>query len=130
MNTERSNLHMTSNVYPVKAPKGQFDVYNPDFIKQIADPAILKNLINERYGGANDYRVLERYARALHGIQEWQIRRLRGCDTCPDADAGDRPWGFRIRRDGRYEEICRCQKRECRHYAGCRRDLEETNVNQ
>jgi hypothetical protein len=129
MNTERSNLHMTSNVYPVNAPEGEVDFYsNSDFIKQIADPAILKILINERYGGANDYRLLERYARALHGIQEWQIRRLKGCDTCSDADTGDRPWGFRIRRDGTYEEICRCQRKECMRYVECRPDLEKTNA--
>jgi hypothetical protein len=75
-----------------------------------------------RHGAIGDHRLLVRnYAPNMPGIQEWQLRRLEGYDECSLAAPGDKMWGFELHR-GTYVEICRCERRECSHYAECRPD--------
>ena len=128
MTNERSNIQLMSNVYPVDVRQGRIDfARNEAFVSQVADQEALKRIIQRRYGRVNDYRILEKYASTMPGFQDWQLRRVVGCDACTLAPRGEKPWGFRVT-DGRYEEVCRCDQTECQHYGECRPKTERTDA--
>ena len=124
---ERSNVQMTSNVYPVVVDAGRIDMRrNAAFVSAISDCAALKRIVSMCYGAGSDFREMARYASALPGIHDWQLRKIEGCDECSLAE-GDRPWGIRIE-NGTHIEVCRCDRRQCRHFTDCRREEEHGNA--
>ena len=130
MNIERSNVHMTSNVYPVQACDDRIDFgSNPNFIAQLADREALRQLVRMQYGSVNDHRLMMQYAESMPGLQDWQARRIGGCDSCSYAEPGDKPWGAQIV-SGKYIQICRCEKSECVRFTECRPDRGGTYAKQ
>ena len=120
MTPDRSNVHMTSNVYPVATENGRIDFHmNAKFVSHVADKEALRKIIEAKYGRVNDHRQLERYASSIPGIQDWQMRRIAGCDSCSYAEVGDKPWGSRIV-NGKYVTVCRCERRQCTYFKECR----------
>ena len=130
MKTDRSNVHMTSNVYPVKAEDGRINMsQNEDFVANVADRSALRGVVEMRYGRLSDWRLYERYARTIPGLREWQVRAIVHADSGPGCDRGDRPWGP-VRRGDTILEECRCDKTACAYFRQCRPDREKPNANQ
>lgn len=130
MNTERSNVQMTSNVYPVETQDGHIDIENNEaFVARIAGRSALRRIVQMRYGGINDWRMYEKYARMIPGMQEWQVRAIVHADSGPGCEPGDRPWGP-VRHGDEITEECRCDNTRCVYFKQCRSDLEKPNANQ
>ncbi len=128
MSETKSNIHLLSNVYRVSAPDGRIRIEdNPEFVGRISDIAALKKLLQFKYGRIGRWRIEVECIQNLPGIQDWQVRRMKGCDECDLAGPGERPWGFLIE-NGEYHEVCKCDKQECRLYSECRRESGTENA--
>jgi len=130
MSKNTSSIHFTSNVFPVNVSDGRINFNeNDEYIEKITDRSALKKLFRLQYGGTIDERDYLQSLRSnpIPGIKEWQIKRFETPDECALAEKGEKPWGLIIK-DGKYFEICKCLKKDCREFKICRSDLEIKNA--
>jgi hypothetical protein len=121
--TKNSNVQLTSNIYPVKVDGARIDfIENPDFVGRVWSRDALIKLFQFVHHMPYDRSILEKYAKAIPGLSEWQIRRIETADECSFAP-GEKPWGIVIRDDS-IKEVCRCNKRDCIRFTECRPEME------
>lgn len=124
--TTNSNVQLRSNVYPVMTEGDTINFReNSDFVRRVWNREALIRLICLAWRISGDKDLLQKYAPEIPGIQQWQIRRLKTPDNCVECP-NEKPWGIVIRDDDFYE-VCRCQKKDCRLFAKCRPDMENSN---
>ncbi len=130
MKAERSNVHMTSNVFPVavKEDKINFDK-NLRFVSCVADRKALCKLVEQRHGALGDWRLYKKYARSIPGIREWQVDAIVDADSGPVCEPGDRPWGP-VQHGDMIVIECRCRRTGCHYFKQCRPDSERMNANE
>ena len=122
--TKNSNVQLTSNVYPVKVDGERIDfIENGDFVGRVWNREALIKLFQCVHHMPPDTRILEKYAKEIPGLSEWQIRRIKTPDECSLGLRGEKPWGIVIR-DESFEEVCRCNRRDCIRFAECRPKME------
>lgn len=124
--TKNSNVQLTSNIYPVKVDRERIDFgRNEQFIRRVWDrDALIRlfkyvhyvNIVDQR-----NLRQLDRYS--IPGLSKWQIRRIETPDKCALCPPGDKPWGIVIRGES-FEEVCKCNRRDCREFSKCRPEME------
>jgi len=124
MNNINSNVHVFSNVYPVHAKNDYIRIEdNLKYVSIITDRAALKKLVR----GSGHWEIDADNLSKIPGIQEWQVRRFKECESCELADPGDKPWGYVIE-NGVYRSICKCQKKDCPKYRECRPEDEKNDI--
>ena len=117
--TKTSNVLLTSNVYPVKADGERIDfTENRDFVGRVWNREALIKLFQCVHHVPADARILEKYAKEIPGLSEWQLRRIKTPDECSLGLPGDKPWGIVIH-DNSFYEVCRCNRRDCIRFAEC-----------
>jgi hypothetical protein len=122
--TKNSNVQLTSNVYPVKVDGERIDfIENGDFVARVWDREALIKLFQCVHHVPPDTRTVEKYCKDIPSLSEWQIRRIKTPDECSLALPGEKPWGIVIYGES-FEEVCKCNKRDCRQYAKCRPNME------
>ena len=118
--SKNSNIQLTSNIYPVKVDGEQIDfIENGDFVARVWDREALIKLYQYVHHVLPDTRTFEKYSKDIPGLSEWQIRRIKTPDECSLGFRGEKPWGIVIR-DRSFEEVCRCNRRDCPYFAECR----------
>lgn len=128
MNAVRSNVHMTSNVYPVNVRNNLVHISeNSSYVARIQDKAALRKIVALRWGEQNTAELWERYARQTPGFEEWQVKRINHVPSCVHCEPGDASWGLAYE-NGRYVEVCKCQNRSCEQYATCRPKVEKPDA--
>lgn len=126
MKPERSNLQITSNVYPVNVTENYINMKaNSLFVSRITDRDALRRLVDIIHPGLN-YNDQRNYAQTIPGISDWQAKRIKIPDECALSPTGERPWGFSII-NGELNYVCKCNIRSCGHFDKCRPE-EVTNV--
>jgi hypothetical protein len=124
--TKNSNIQLTSNVYPVKVDGERIDfTKNRNFVARVWDREALIKLFQYVHHVPPDTRLLEKYAKGITGLREWQIRRIMNPDECSFCP-GEKPWGIVICGEN-FEEVCKCDRRECSEFARCRPKMETEN---
>jgi hypothetical protein len=120
---KKSNVQLTSNVYPVKADGEYIDfTENVDFVSRVWNREALIKLFQYVYHVLQDNRILNNYVKEIPGLSEWQIRRIMTPDECSFAP-GEKPWGIVIG-DGRFKEVCKCNRGDCSEFSKCRPNME------
>ena len=120
MKTERSNVQIISNVYPVKVTGNRIDMQaNTQFVSRIVDRDALRRLVDMIYPGLNYDKLRIRYAKTIPGISDWQANRIGIPDTCALAPSGEKPWGVLIVH-GELKYVCKCEMRGCKKFNECR----------
>lgn len=120
---ENSNVQLNSNVYPVKADGEWIDfTKNADFVRRVWQREALIKLFEIVHHMQQNKSILEKYARQIPFISEWQIQRILIPDECSLA-LGEKPWGIVIHGES-FEEVCKCNRRDCPKFAECRPNME------
>lgn len=105
----KSNVRVTSNIYPVRTDTREF------FDGEVRE-IISKEGNNAYFQEISDLKALK-----------------TACDSCSShlmPDPAEKPWG-RVRIDGALVDICKCQRTSCQYfYTECRPELKKPNANQ
>ena len=118
----KSNIQLISNVYPVKVDGEHIDFRESrHFVARVWDREALIKLFRYVCHIPPDTRLLKNYANGIHGISQWQIKRIMNSDEC-SLCPGEKPWGIVIRGDN-FEEVCRCERHECSEFKRCRPNM-------
>jgi len=121
--TKNSNMQLTSNVYPVKVDGERIDfTENEDFVGRVWDKDALMKLFTCIHHVLPDKRILEKHPKKIPGLSEWQSWRIRTPEECANA-SGEKPWGIVIH-GASFELVCKCNRRDCIHFAECRPKME------
>lgn len=119
---KNSNIQLTSNIYPVITDDEKIDFKkNKDFVARVWDRKALIKLFKFVFHAQPDKRLLERHEYEIHGLSEWQIRRITESDEC-SLCPGEKPWGIVIR-GKHFNEVCKCNRRECPEFSNCRPEM-------
>jgi hypothetical protein len=122
---EKSNVHLTSNVYVVRTSNERIDfAENSEFVSRVVEREALIKLFAYLHGIDPDNRALE-YYKGHNGLSDWQIKRIDVSDECAYSP-GEKPWGIIIH-DGSFREECKCKRKNCEHYLDCRPDERKRN---
>lgn len=128
MKNNKSNIHVVSNVYPVKMTGDTIDMMNnEEFISKIIERKALRRLVDMVFRGVGlrDDKDKVEHARKIPGITDWQAKRI----GTPDEDThpyalrhtpGEKQWGIVIS-GGKTEYVCKCRLINCpMYYTECR----------
>lgn len=130
MKTERSNLQIISNVYPVNVTGNRIDMKaNSRFVSRITDRDALRRLVDMIHPGLNYDELRIRYAKTIPGLSDWHANRVGIPDTCALAPPGEKPWGVSIVH-GELKYVCKCEIRECEKFNNECRPEEGSHVSE
>lgn len=125
----KSNVQLCSNIYPVKSDGERIDfTENKDFVRRVWNREALIKLFQYVYHMQPDSRVINK-VEYISGLSAWQIRRIKTPDECGLGIPGEKAWGIVIR-SGSFEEVCKCDQRDCSSYLMCRPDMGDKNGTQ
>lgn len=108
---EKSNITITSNIYPVKGLLSN----DKKFLMHVEGKKALE-IVNMQ----SDYRCERDFTKQQKN--DWNDG-----TKCYDYDEGDYPWGH-ILKDGQLQEVCRCLNQSCKSFNICRPDFKEEEL--
>ncbi len=108
MENNCSTVTFRSNLYPV----ADTCLHDKQFLAKIHDPFSLE--------------ILKKSCK-LTQLQEQEYR--QASLHCSYADPGDYPWGTVNYADGSEQVVCRCLNTSCKHFARCRPDFDQAELN-
>jgi hypothetical protein len=125
---DNSNIQLTSNIYPVSVKIDDDKINflrNPDFMSRVWDRgALIKLFQYVHHVNIEDNRLSGSYT--IPGLTEWQIRRIDTPDYCSIGLPGEKQWGIVLRGEV-FEEVCKCDKHDCKYFTTCRPEMEGGN---